>query len=958
MLLVKPLQQSRRRGAVLPMVTICLIALVGCVALAVDIGLIGDARAELQDHVDAAVLAAVRQLDGVTTASTIKTAAEDAARDTVKVNRMFGKLLNEADLGAGGNVKNLQIGVYRYDASPGVQKFNTFFVPPNTGENYGAATMELQMDQPLFFARIFGFTKQTVSAKATAVHRPRDIAIILDFSGSMCFGSRNSLKIGDTSGMYDTGSNFPRSSHNADPNFPRVGPWSVFPQGTVASPMVTLGPRSDSTTTFAPSNLTFATLNGPPIVYDFTTKVGSDYDKKAWAWGIDPPDPQTDPPTLPTHPAIATYDPLSLTNPTVMPAPIELSNQFHADWPLLSKFGDKFPLRRAATMALANLDGNPADFAANAREYVNFMITNHSSLPASDTRKFTTLGAWSDGGTATKASVDDSDRHTGWENHGYGPDFKGYTMGPAYYGKTFYMWPPDPRTPNTGNPPGQGKASNTDGEPFYQWGDWRKRFFFNNGTTTQINGTINNKLWNDDPDGVWRTGGRHPNGTAVGTFYDINYNAVMQWIKSGPRVFPDSLRCGRMLYYDDLANTTLPNSKSGVTANQRFWMEYIDFVIGAGHYPRTDYLYGVNTSNTFGGNTYGSGTDPIRIDSNSSNTYMRYDDIPIHPRAHMWFGPMTMVDFMSQYTGAFAVGGNGVTSGGVGMMPGACREAQTWQLKAGVQSALDDIEKNHPNDLTTLIHFSTISQYNMPRHALSNKYGDVKKMLWFPYTIDNGGTARSPSYYLAPGRESIELRAFTNSADGWGHVSGGIVPRADGGTAPDQGFKVAYNQFSSHASAPSQGGNGRIGANKLVIFETDGVPNRNSGGTITPNGANLSYYGTNANIGTTTSTNDEAAGAAGVIAVVNDMRNTTNGFGVRCKVHCIGFGDLLEPGAVGRANALTFLNNVQAAGGTPTPLQTVSPEKVVIGNYIDRIELIKKAFRNIMQSDVQLSLIE
>ena len=25
--------------------------------------------------------------------------------------------------------------------------------------------------------------------------------------------------------------------------------------------------------------------------------------------------------------------------------------------------------------------------------------------------------------------------------------FQGFTMGPAYWGKTFYMWPPDPRTP-------------------------------------------------------------------------------------------------------------------------------------------------------------------------------------------------------------------------------------------------------------------------------------------------------------------------------------------------------------------------------------------------------------------------------------------------------------------------------------------------------------------------------
>ena len=33
---------------------------------------------------------------------------------------------------------------------------------------------------------------------------------------------------------------------------------------------------------------------------------------------------------------------------------------------------------------------------------------------------------------------------------------------------------------------------------------------------------------------------------------------------------------------------------------------------------------------------------------------------------------------------------------------GTTYEAQTWQLKAGIQSALDDIKKNHPNDLAAL----------------------------------------------------------------------------------------------------------------------------------------------------------------------------------------------------------------------------------------------------------------
>src|SRR5262249_5372132 len=51
-----------------------------------------------------------------------------------------------------------------------------------------------------------------------------------------------------------------------------------------------------------------------------------------------------------------------------------------------------------------------------------------------------------------------------WETLGYaqytGKAFSGYTIGPRYWGKTFYIWPPDPTN------------------------DWRKKYFFlSNGTT-------------------------------------------------------------------------------------------------------------------------------------------------------------------------------------------------------------------------------------------------------------------------------------------------------------------------------------------------------------------------------------------------------------------------------------------------------------------------------------------
>lgn len=948
MLRVNSKHQMRRRGAVLPMVTICLIALVGAMALAVDIGLIADARAEMQDHVDAAVMAAVREMDGVS-ANNNEPAAQTTARLIVSQNRVFGKLLNSTDTGAGGNVSNLQTGVYRYSGGA----FTPVFVAPNAGENYSAATMTLQADQATFFARIFGMTKQTISTKATAVYRPRDLAIVLDYSGSMTFGTRNSLHGTGTSGNSDYGGGSPRFSQNADPNFPRFGPWSIFPKDDPASPSGGTWPISPMQSlkfipdtggySYGPANTTFESASGPPLVNDFKTKLvtgmTSNYNVTAWGWKI-----RTDGATPLITGGTPAYDPLDLTNPTVMPAPEELANQNHADWPRVSNFGDKFPMKvRTVTGAPAGLDANPADFAFSANEYVNFIITERANL-TTDSRLFpisnstsTAAGTanWFDGTNAFDGTTNQTDftsstalnnlHHRGFQTWGYGPDFKGYTMGPGYYGKTFYMWPPDPRDPDGGAPPAQGSVSTSTvvagvAQPSYRWGDWRRRFFFFNDTN------LNDNFWN--------SGGARRTISAS----NVNYNAILAWIKSGPKVFPDNLRCGRVKYYTSIPDTITGNGGTPAPANEeeRFWKEYIDYVVGAGSYGPSSYIYGTSGSNSLNGQSFGS---PTVFQGGLTTPYkMCYADIPIHPRAHFWFGPMTMVDFMLAYTGG---------RGGSGMMPGACHEAQTWQLKAGVQSALDDIKKNHPNDQTSLIYFSDLSAYATPRAALTDQYDNVKKFLWYPSSI--GGSA--PSSYLAT--DTNEIYPFTTA---WASNGTGVIPRGEGGTCPEMGFKVAFNQFSASSSAPN-GGLGRIGASKIVIFETDGVPNATCGGTPHLGAGNLSYYDGSIGSGGSGSADSNA------VAVVTNMRSTTDGFGTRTRVHAIAFGDLMElPLSTAGQNGLNFLADIQNAGGTGMvgtgAARSIQSFKIIRGDYDTRIKNLRTAFENIMQGDVQISLIE
>src|SRR5215469_14967021 len=56
--------RARRRGTVLPLVALCIVALLGLVALAVDVGLMMVARNQCQNAADSAATAAARALNG------------------------------------------------------------------------------------------------------------------------------------------------------------------------------------------------------------------------------------------------------------------------------------------------------------------------------------------------------------------------------------------------------------------------------------------------------------------------------------------------------------------------------------------------------------------------------------------------------------------------------------------------------------------------------------------------------------------------------------------------------------------------------------------------------------------------------------------------------------------------------------------------------------------------------
>lgn len=142
------------RGQALPLFAAGLIAMVGLVALSVDVGRLVWARTQMQASVDAAALAAAQDMPNGTSA------AAAAAETYWDKNATF---INSR----GENV--------------------SFVASFPTGNK--AVKVQGDADIPTWFARVLGVDSWHVSASGVAAAQVLDIAVVLDISGSMCMSS-------------------------------------------------------------------------------------------------------------------------------------------------------------------------------------------------------------------------------------------------------------------------------------------------------------------------------------------------------------------------------------------------------------------------------------------------------------------------------------------------------------------------------------------------------------------------------------------------------------------------------------------------------------------------------------------------------------------------------------------------------------------------------------------------
>ena len=163
-------KSRRRRGAIVVLTAILLVLMLGVIAFAVDMGYVLLVRTQLQTAADSSSLAAA--------ASTNLSRAdfEAVAKQFAGYHQATGRAvqLGSSDIEYGNWDTATRI------FTPSATVGNAVRVTTRTDASHGGET-------PFFFARILNFSSMSQSASAVAMTNPRDIAFVIDASGSMNF---------------------------------------------------------------------------------------------------------------------------------------------------------------------------------------------------------------------------------------------------------------------------------------------------------------------------------------------------------------------------------------------------------------------------------------------------------------------------------------------------------------------------------------------------------------------------------------------------------------------------------------------------------------------------------------------------------------------------------------------------------------------------------------------------
>jgi Flp pilus assembly protein TadG len=974
--------RRRRRGTIIPYLALTIVIMLGFLALAIDISMLAIAKTQAQNAADLAVLTAMRTVDGNPADNYDQSGATTNAQNILSYNTILGQSIQSSQL-------TLTFGSYDYDQS--TQTFTANY-PPTTGHPSSAGSATVTANNiSAGFSRVWGFQfLPNISASAQAVHRPRDIALVMDLSGSMRFGTCSGFDFYTAS----------RTSNNPDPLIPTFGHYSSA-SASMKGPTTAQTSAYDNYT-ISPSNIT-----APTTSYTLTY-INNFYQNAAYASTL-----------------IRAFDSYSSTDggntwtaPTTQHP--QLPSSTYASIP-----GGDVPLYKNASTTV---------YATDVSDVLNSSTTN---------------ALWElDGYSAYSAGKPDTSGTGGvpkvWTAEDYSASayaFNGYTQGPGYYGETFFLWPPDPRNATPPVVAGVGGSVLSVGT-IQQWLQTLGMYSSSNDTNYSLDrATVaaNWNTWTLAQLKAWMTGNTtkagpytstgpfvpgsnnkapiyyavcrlfnraYPAGSSNGAFvadwrvrffgtndntklfntstgvlnspgattYTINYTNILSWILAAPDPFPTQMRAGRIKYYGSVPSSITGTWPSYGNTDQRFWKEVIDYSLGFYQNSSTSYS-DVSAMAGYGPDFTGFGTMLVSAPPTAPQ-YMSYTDNPARPRLRYWFGPLAMVDYLQNYNMAVR------TSKFFFMQPGDSYEAPLYSGKQAFLGAVTEIKTNHPNDWVAVVPYSwprssataTSGRLNGVSCPLGTLYDYASSALVFPFsTIKADGSANNTEITPYDADPATNLVPSANFGD---------VPRADGDTCFAMALMLCYNQFAVTPSNDTNlrtyvtstpitfptamaGGMGRKGAQKVIIFETDGLPNTMATANLV-SGGTYSYYqirydmnkpSTSEYPTVTVKTNNDTNVVSQVNTLVQqlatDYTTSRNPF----RLYAIGFGPVFA--GTDASAAETTLQGMQYYAGTQSSASTPLPSnQIITGTDAQMGASMNSAFKSILQKGVQIALIK
>jgi hypothetical protein len=209
------------------------------------------------------------------------------------------------------------------------------------------------------------------------------------------------------------------------------------------------------------------------------------------------------------------------------------------------------------------------------------------------------------------------------------------------------------------------------------------------------------------------------------------------------------------------------------------------------------------------------------------------------------------------------------------------------------------------------------------------------------------------------------------------------VPRAYGGTSYAMALMLAYNQFhytsqvdpvlrkwvtpSSSVPEGLAGGEGRRGAQKVVIFCTDGAPNTTATASLNSSGG-VKYFAVRYNSASTgTSEYPSTAGyvdndpnvTSQVYTIIDQLKADYSTARKPFRLYAIGTGPDFESTYFGQAAALLTLQTMQYHAGTQSSPSTLLPDfQICTGNDASITSNLTTALTKIMQGSIQVVLLQ